>query len=435
MKKIILLIAFVGLFLRVQAQDVDFNRWSIELNAGFNKPMAPLTPGYFSPTLNPGHVGLGTRYMINHKFGILGDIGFGQWREARNISPEFRTNYQRLNLQGVINMGRIMNWESFAPNLNLLLHAGPGVARINYATSLFQDFEGFRPDYVYNFISGFTGQVRLTERLALTGDVSIIINGRQTYTLDGNQFNTSIPTNFPTNPYVHATGTWWTGTLGLTYYFGRHTVHADWYIPGEQYATKEELAYQVNEIRDMLKDSDGDGIPDYLDKEPNTPAGARVDPLGRTLDSDGDGIPDHLDKCPFIPGPASNDGCPEETKKDSEIDYFKKAINDNFVNVYFAFDSSKPFEYSTSAVQYLVNFLKRNPGISVEIKGYADEIGPEDYNMRLSERRAGRVKDLIIQAGIDSSRVTFKGYGEDTSVDKRSEMARQLARRVSFEVK
>ncbi len=435
MKKIILLLAFVGIFLNANAQESYYNRWSIEFNAGFNKAMAPLTPGYFSPTLNPGHLGLGTRYMINHKFGILGDIGMGQWREARNISPEFRTNYQRINFQGVLNIGRIMNWESFAPNLNLLLHAGPGAARINYVTSIFQDFQGFRPDYVYSFISGFTGQVKLTERLALTGDVSIIINGRQTYTLDGNQFNTSIPTNFPINPYVHATGTWWTGTFGLSYYLGSKEVHADWYIPGEQYATKNELAIQVDEIKDFLKDSDGDGISDYLDKEANTPSEARVDPSGRTLDSDGDGIPDHLDKCPFLPGSASNNGCPEEIKKGNEIDYFKKAINENFVNVYFAFDSAKPLEYSTSAVQYLINFLNRNPGTSVEVKGYADEIGSENYNIRLSERRAQNIQNLLIKSGIESGRVTFKGYGEDTSIDKKSDIARQLARRVSFEIK
>ena len=73
-----------------------------------------------------------------------------------------------------------------------------------------------------------------------------------------------------------------------------------------------EIAQMRGEILDMLKDSDEDGVPDYLDLEPNTPKGARVNSAGNTLDSDGDGTPDHMDVCPFLPGPASTNGCPVE---------------------------------------------------------------------------------------------------------------------------
>ena len=184
----------------------------------------------------------------------------------------------------------------------------------------------------------------------------------------------------------------------------------------------------------MLKDSDGDGVADYLDKEPNTPAGSRVNSQGVTQDSDQDGTPDHLDKCPFTPGPSSTNGCPVE-KEITEIDYLKKAINDGYVNVFFSFDSSKPLAYSVSSVNYISNFLKRNPGVKLEVKGFADELGPEDYNIKLSEKRAKAVFDLLISSGIDGSRLSYKGYGEDTSVDKSSQDARQLARRTSFEIK
>ncbi|MDO9552052.1 OmpA family protein [Rhodonellum sp.] len=430
MQKIIFSICLLTLLTGFSNAQTEYNQWSIETTAGFNKAMGPLTPGYFSPTLNIGHLDVGTRYMFNEKFGVKGDIGFGQFREAKGISPEFRTNYMRLSGQGVANLGKIMNWHSFSNKFGLLFHAGSGFSRIDYKTSRFGQF---KPDYVYNIISGFTGQIKLTERLALTGDVTMVINGRQTYNLDGNEYNAPIPTTFPTPPYVHATGTWWTGTLGLNFYLGKKETHADWYIAPEKYATKEELASEIGQIKDMLKDSDGDGIPDYLDKEPNTPADARVDSSGRTVDSDGDGIPDHLDKCPFVPGPASNDGCPIDEVK--EVDYFKKAINEGYVNVYFAFDSADPLGYSASATNYVANFLKKNPGVKVEIKGFADELGPENYNMKLSERRAKGVYQILISSGIDPSRLSYKGYGEDTSVEKSSADARQLARRVSFEVK
>ncbi|MCE2707126.1 MAG: OmpA family protein [Bacteroidota bacterium] len=431
MKKLILSSLMVG-SLAFFANAQEFNKWSIETTAGFNKAMAPLTAGYLSPTLNVGHADLGIRYMFNEKFGAKIDYGFGSFKEAQGNSPEFNTKYFRLNLQGVANVGRIMNFETFSNRLGLLLHSGAGIGVVNPEVNLYNYFN----DRVYTLIFGITPQIKLSEKIALVGDISTILNGRQTITFDG--VNAILPATMPNavtnNGYFGANGTWWTGTLGLNIYLGKEAQHADWFIASNNYVTKEELATQINGIKDMLKDSDGDGVPDYLDKEPNTPAGARVSPSGATLDSDGDGTPDHMDKCPFQPGAAAAGGCPTEVTKD-EVDYLKKAINDGYVNVYYAFDSSKPLAYSISAAQYISNFLKRNPGVKVEVKGYADELGPEDYNIKLSESRAKAVYDLIVASGVDASRVTYKGYGEDTSVDKASADARQMARRASFEVK
>jgi OOP family OmpA-OmpF porin len=429
MKKLILSTLMAGA-LAIGANAQDYDKWSLELNGGFNKPMAPLAPQFLSPTLNIGHVDLGVRYMFNEKFGAKLDYGFGSMSEANgnrvNSLQPFDTNYWRLNLQGVANMGRVLNFESFSRSFGLLLHGGAGMGAVKPQSNRFAGTN----DIVYNLIFGLTPQLKLSKNIALVGDISTILNGRQTVSWDG---STEILPDLE-NGYYGTNGTWWTGTIGLNFYLGKSEEHADWYIAADKYATKEELASQINGIKDMLKDSDGDGVPDYLDKEPNTPAGARVNSAGTTLDSDGDGTPDHLDKCPFQPGPASTNGCPVEEVRE-EVDYLKKAINDGYVNVYYAFDSSKPLGYSISAANYVANFLKRNPGVSVEIKGYADELGPEDYNMKLSEKRAKAVYDILIAAGINSSRLSYKGYGEDTSVDKSSADARQMARRASFEVK
>lgn len=430
MKKCLLILILSGIVSYGYAQK-DYNHWSIETNAGFNKAMAPLTPGYLSPSLNIGHIDFGLRYMLNEKFGLKGDVGLGTFTEADRESPPFKTNYQRVDLQMVFNLGRIMNFESFSRKLGITGHLGAGGGRMTFEETILNT----QPDYHYNFISGFTGQYKISKRVALTGDISVIVNGRQTYTFDGNEYNAKVqPNSVGSNPYVHATGTWWTGTVGLNFYLGKQEEHADWYIAADKYATKEELATGISGIMDMLKDSDGDSVADYLDKEANTPTGARVNFSGITLDSDADGIPDHLDKCPFVPGPASQEGCPLMEVKE-EVEYFRKAINENYVNVYFAFDSDKPLEYSISSTNYVANFLKRNPGVILEVKGFADELGPEDYNIKLSEKRAKAVYDLLVSAGVDSSRLSFKGYGEDTSVDKSSPEARQLARRTSFEVK
>lgn len=64
---------------------------------------------------------------------------------------------------------------------------------------------------------------------------------------------------------------------------------------------------------EVLKDSDGDGVPDRDDKCPDTPKGVKVDRKGCPVDSDRDGVPDYLDKCPDTKEGAKVDanGCPE----------------------------------------------------------------------------------------------------------------------------
>jgi outer membrane protein OmpA-like peptidoglycan-associated protein len=73
-------------------------------------------------------------------------------------------------------------------------------------------------------------------------------------------------------------------------------------------------------------DSDGDGVPDYLDKAPNTPKGVKVDADGRPLDNDGDGVPDYLDKCPDTPKnvKVNATGCPLDADADGVPDYLDK---------------------------------------------------------------------------------------------------------------
>lgn len=73
-------------------------------------------------------------------------------------------------------------------------------------------------------------------------------------------------------------------------------------------------------------DSDGDGIPDFLDQCPNTPPGVQVDAQGCPIDTDGDGVPDYLDKCPGTPKGVAVDatGCPLDSDGDGVPDYLDR---------------------------------------------------------------------------------------------------------------
>jgi len=110
-------------------------------------------------------------------------------------------------------------------------------------------------------------------------------------------------------------------------------------------------------------------------------------------------------------------------------------MNNGYANVYFRFNSTNPEDYSLESVGYLINYMKENPGSQAELTGYADELGSTDYNQKLSEQRANKVEQLLVASGIDASRLTARGAGEDASVDKNSAAARQLVRRVTLKLK
>jgi outer membrane protein OmpA-like peptidoglycan-associated protein len=81
----------------------------------------------------------------------------------------------------------------------------------------------------------------------------------------------------------------------------------------------------------------------------------------------------------------------------------------------------------------LVRFLTDHPERLVEIDGYTDNVGTDSYNLDLSERRAATVKSVLVNRGIDSSRVVTRGYGKDFAVASNVDSGgRQLNRRVEI---
>jgi outer membrane protein OmpA-like peptidoglycan-associated protein len=81
----------------------------------------------------------------------------------------------------------------------------------------------------------------------------------------------------------------------------------------------------------------------------------------------------------------------------------------------------------------LVVFLTDHPERRVEIDGYTDNVGTDSYNLNLSERRADTVKSVLVNRGIDSSRIVVRGYGKDFGVASNVDSGgRQLNRRVEI---
>jgi outer membrane protein OmpA-like peptidoglycan-associated protein len=75
------------------------------------------------------------------------------------------------------------------------------------------------------------------------------------------------------------------------------------------------------------------------------------------------------------------------------------------------------------------------PGLKLEVEGHTDSNGSDEYNMRLSENRAGSVRDFLVLQGIDASSISTRGFGESRPVTTNVTAAgRQGNRRVEMVV-
>lgn len=97
-----------------------------------------------------------------------------------------------------------------------------------------------------------------------------------------------------------------------------------------------------------------------------------------------------------------------------EVDFMLASLSKpNIVeNIFYDFDKATLRPESTQALDELVQLLKDNPNITIEMASHTDRVGTEEYNIDLSQRRAKSVIDYLIAAGIAPDRLQYQGYGK-----------------------
>ena len=201
---------------------------------------------------------------------------------------------------------------------------------------------------------------------------------------------------------------WWENPLNFTYPYLQDTYEFD-----DDY---------------LFEDSDGDGVQDRLDKEPDSPC-SFVDGGGVAIDSDKDGIVDCNDACPFTPAAQIADidenGCTEIIDKNccDEIDELRRMINERpvtatgcenltYPSVTFASNSKSIPAAQNAQIQSIASQLSANPTCRVVIEGFAT--GRRKVAQQVAWARAKAVADALANTyGISRDRMIVRYSGVD----------------------
>jgi OOP family OmpA-OmpF porin len=306
----------------------------------------------------------------------------------------------------------------------------------------------------YNITPDFTGGVELGVHASKWVTVSLserfIYNNNSQ--IDGVQWQADDHPGFAPH-YDHYFQT----MVHLNFNIGKNAVEPLWWLNPMDYTYKKLSDVNPDKLaKELFKDTDEDGVPDRLDKEPNTKKGCPVDVKGVILDSDKDGIPDCDDKEPFSPPgyPIDQNGvaiippnpcCDNDTSgggiggdgtggkgrkgRGGQYDCSKMEMPGVF------FDEDKyyidPAYYS--ALHQVAEKLQMCPDVKMVITGVDESKNDQKYNEQLAYNRASSVVDYLVEKyGISRDRFIVKYQGGKKSDANKTPMEKKKARRVDF---
>lgn len=222
-KMIFLLGVFSAGITTVQGQNNQhYNQWSMDARGGLGFILGTGSSDIDRDIDKGKYTGInqfdmGLRYMFNQKYGLRGQIAYNRFKES-NL-PGVRMT--RLGLEGVVNLGYLLKNREMLyrqyENFRVLAHAGTG---ITFTQSLVhsEPYSNNSIDHNINLMIGLTPMLRLSDRFALQADFTFNFIMRRHLDFDGASFDSS-----------NINGSVGTFSVGIVYYLGNYTHHADWY--------------------------------------------------------------------------------------------------------------------------------------------------------------------------------------------------------------
>jgi OOP family OmpA-OmpF porin len=402
------LVALMGVTSVAMAQDAtsssakvfsgtkQYRTWSLGINGGVLSPVLAIggTNDFSNWDANLGY-GLSLRKQFSHAFGLEANVLRGKVSGSNKNIPnavpsQFSTDIQyAVDLRGVTNVGSV-DFLKRENAVDFFVTAGYGILAFNPVL----DGVNNKGLFGKNGNNDYIKQAYIPVGAGVKFKVSDRVSFNLAYTMnfvDGDNldaFYGKAPSN---DKFSYA-------SAGLDFSLGsKSKPNLDWVNPvavmydelkdpamrQELDALKSRVAKAEKSVDNLKKDSDGDGVADIFDKEPNSAPGAVVDGSGRTIKF------------------------PETTV----VSGVQAPAVSGFENIQFEFNSSVLKTDSYPTLDKLSTILRDSNG-KITVAGHASAEGTEAYNMKLSKDRANSVKTYLVNSGVPAKNVTIKGYGE-----------------------
>ncbi len=442
-KKIVFLTLFSGFFFTASAQtnqqdynnikpftgSSPFRKFSIGANVGALSPSL-ITGGsndFANPQTTLGY-GANIRYQLNHYLGIQADYLGGKLK-ANQDGPDgagrpvssFNTNIGfAASLSAVFAFGNL-NWLNTKNTIIPYVSAGGGLISfkpkfVNAGSSTEVPYDN--GNAVKELVIPVGAGVKISLSRLMNLDLGYRMNFVDADDLDG---TTRLALHKDKFGY---------GFAGLEFTLGKQS-KPRMIFDNPVARLNSNLQTQIDTVKQDQKklstDSDGDGVSDMFDKEPNTPAGCAVDAQGVTRDTDGDGVPDCKDKELITPTqcqPVDADGigkCPEPDCCKAIMDTLAARNTCNLSLPSISFKGNRNSSLSSDAKAMLASVasqLKNSASCSIRVTGYPVA---SKASQSLCNRRVESIKAYLVETeGISAERITITcevGGGDVNTVD------------------
>lgn len=408
------------------ASSTTFRTWSIGVNAGVLTPLSPLG-GKNDFSNNKSGFGYGlyikkqfTPYFSLRLDGVRGKLKGDNTEPYEsgvvNNSPVRAFDTQLAysgSLNAVVNM---FNIDMFKKENVLQLYASAGAGIAGYkptittaaGTSLYAGDKNIQELIIP---VGLGAKFKLSD--AVNFDLGWTINFVDGDNLDGYYRGSNDKYNYAYAGLEFALGSGkqlaFHNPVALTYDEAVKAKQTADGLRSDLDAQKAENAKLRSEMIDLLKDSDGDGVADKLDKCPDTPAGTVVDGSG----------------CPLK--------TPEKVvEKVIVTEEDRKVVNEAIKNLEFDLGKATIRSKSYASLNRVAALLIQK-NFSLKLAGHTDNTGSKELNLRLSKDRAESVKAYLVSQGANASRIEATGYGMGQPIaSNKTAAGRQQNRRVEF---
>jgi OOP family OmpA-OmpF porin len=355
-----------------------YNLYSIEINAGLNRPLGNFTPGYESSFTNLTFDG-SIRYMLNENVGFK---FMGEYYSFENSSSSlpFKTSFVQAGVSAVIHIHNLFDLNQIHPRVGFFVDLGYTLGYLHH---------NGQKDNLGSLVYSFEGKYRFSKYLALNLGFRTTTSFAQHHTFDGGPNNQSSGGNI-VKFYT-----------GLTYYFGKKKIHIDWHQKRDPEMS--DLGFLHQRLVTLANE--------------NKEYKYKIDSLIASMYD----MKYEIDSLEV-----------EKIQTPIYKNIVSGMFKQEYFNVYFDKNSYKVQTSSLRSLSFLKNYMLAHPEVMIEVIAHTDESGDEQYNLELSQKRATEVVEIMTKLGIDKSRFRASGLGEiETGGDPQKI---QLARKAIFKV-